>query len=565
MNTLITTLALSVITALPQAMDFTQENRDILVAQNPLFSEVFGYIEKNDIASMEPGRYDISGDDAYLLILDVEQRNMDEAELEVHNEYTDMQIAISRGFLSGVKDRNRCTDYKGPMKNDIMFYRDSFNDVVYVDKGKFIVFTPDIAHAPDIGEPGPLRKAVVKVRNVLDPVTERLYEICDSLVHVPPVIMDNPPDMYMSKNLDYGMTIGIERTPGGRIWCCKCCGGDNADSFFVLNWSDNGGKKWTDTKFVIDPHDSSFPLKRRTIVGNLWTDPQGRLWLFFDLGMTYYGSYSTNWCSVCENPDDKEPVWSEPVLIGPGCTLNKPNVASTGEWILPVSIWPRSRADILLEEGWEANPLRNAHHELDDRRGAHCYVSSDNGLSWEDRGTVNFPSPSFDEHIIMEKKDGTWWMTARTGKGIWQSFSNDRGYTWSVPEKYLDHVNSRHFIMRMPNGSLIMVRHGMPDKKLKKRSHLRAFYSSDDGRTWDGNLLLDERTGISYPDGFCTDDGYIYVSYDYERAEKGEIYMAGFTPSDILSKEIQSKKGFLERLIFKPGKPKVHTTDNNMR
>ncbi|MCG4736526.1 glycoside hydrolase [Bacteroides intestinalis] len=170
---------------------------------------------------------------------------------------------------------------------------------------------------------------------------------------IPPLVNTNPGKKYNAKNLDYGMTIGIERTPGGRIWACWVGGGDNANAFFVLAWSDDEGKKWTKTKVVIDPHDESLPLKRRTIVGQLWTDPLGRLWLFFDQAMTYYDGRSGNWYTLCENPDFENPVWSEPVYLGIGCTLQKPTVMSSGEWVLPVSIWPRSRMDILLEKGWK--------------------------------------------------------------------------------------------------------------------------------------------------------------------------------------------------------------------
>lgn len=73
---------------------------------------------------------------------------------------------------------------------------------------------------------------------------------------------------------------------------------------------------------------------------------------------------------------------------------------------------------------------------------------------------VKYPSPSFDEHLTIEKKDGSWWMTARTGVGIWQSYSTDKGFTWTEPEKYQEHVNSRHFILRLKSGNLLLVRHG---------------------------------------------------------------------------------------------------------
>jgi len=35
------------------------------------------------------------------------------------------------------------------------------------------------------------------------------------------------------------MTIGIERTPGGRLWACWVAGGDSPKAFFVLANSDN--------------------------------------------------------------------------------------------------------------------------------------------------------------------------------------------------------------------------------------------------------------------------------------------------------------------------------------
>lgn len=198
--------------------------------------------------------------------------------------------------------------------------------------------------------------------------------------------------------------------------------------------------------------------------------------------MTYYDGRSGNWYSVCENPDSDNPTWTEPVYLGIGCTLQKPTVMSTGEWVLPVSLWPRSRMNILLEKGWKENPLKGAHPELDNQRGAHIMVSTDQGKTWKFRGMVKFPSPSFDEHLTIEKKDGTWWMTARTGVGIWQSFSTDKGFTWTEPESYQPHVNSRHFIMRLSSGNLLLVRHGMTDEKLPSRSHLRAFISTDDGK-----------------------------------------------------------------------------------
>jgi hypothetical protein len=64
------------------------------------------------------------------------------------------------------------------------------------------------------------------------------------------------------------------------------------------------------------------------------------------------------------------------------------------------------------------------------------------------------------------------------------------------------------------------------------RSHLTAFVSTDEGRTWGGGLLLDERTGVSYPDGQQTADGLIRIIYDYSRTEARQILVAAFREED---------------------------------
>lgn len=358
-----------------------------------------------------------------------------------------------------------------------------------------------------------------------------------------PTINTSPLPEYGYDRLDYGMTIGIERTPKGRLWACWVAGGDNEDAFFVLACSDNNGKTWSDPRVVIDPHDPSLSEERRTIVGNLWTDPLGRLWLFFDQAMTYFDGRSGNWYSICENPDSDNPVWSEPVRIWHGCTLNKPAILSDGSWLLPISLWDRGKI---------REPYKEAFHELDSLRMANVFISSDQGKTWTRRGGVRFPKPQFDEHHIIERRDGSLWMTARTGDGIWESISYDKGKTWSEPQKYMKHIGSRHFIRRLQSGRILLVRHGEIDERTHFRSKLTAYLSEDDGKTWIGGLMLDERRGVSYPDGFQAPDGTIYISYDRNRDEDGEILMARFREEDVLEGEFKSRRSKCKILISKP-------------
>ena len=65
------------------------------------------------------------------------------------------------------------------------------------------------------------------------------------LALVPPKLNTSPLPEYDCDKLDYGMTIGIERTPGGRLWACWVAGGDSPKAFFVLATSDDDGETWS--------------------------------------------------------------------------------------------------------------------------------------------------------------------------------------------------------------------------------------------------------------------------------------------------------------------------------
>lgn len=83
--------------------------------------------------------------------------------------------------------------------------------------------------------------------------------------------------------------------------------------------------------------------------------------------------------------------------------------------------------------------------------------------------------------------------------------------------------------------------------------------SEDDGETWPYTLLLDERNEVSYPDAKEADNGYIYVTYDWERVTQREILMARFTEDDILRGKILSPEGKLRVLVNKAlGQPDIH-------
>ena len=76
-------------------------------------------------------------------------------------------------------------------------------------------------------------------------------------------------------------------------------------------------------------------------------------------------------------------------MFAEGCTLNKPTVLKNGDWLLPVS-------------------------RLAEENGAGVCLDRSKARSWKERGSLQFPDWEFDEHMMVELRDGRLWMLART-------------------------------------------------------------------------------------------------------------------------------------------------------
>lgn len=368
------------------------------------------------------------------------------------------------------------------------------------------------------------------------------------LALIPPKVDTSPLPKYDYDKLDYGMTIGIERTPGGRLWACWVAGGDSPKAFFLLASSDDDGATWSKPRAVIDAHSPALPMDRSILVGNLWTDPAGKLWLFFDQSMDMYDGRAGVWATTCDDPDAESPAWSPPRRLWHGVMLNKPTVLSSGEWLTPMSLDQR--------EGF--GPFRGLFRELDPLRGANVLASTDGGRTWERRGAARFPNPDWHEHMVVERRDGSLWMLARTAKGIMQTTSTDGGRTWAEPTEPagIRQPVARFHLRRLASGRILLVKHGDKLDAHEGRVKLSAWLSDDDGATWGGGLVLDDRPGVSYPDGFQAPDGTIYISYDRNRATDGEILLARFTEDDVLAGRPMGPKSALKMLICRPLAPK---------
>lgn len=341
---------------------------------------------------------------------------------------------------------------------------------------------------------------------------DRLLDL--ALQRVP--INHSPGPAYQQAARNWQGIPGIERAANGRLWATWYTGGRTEDpnNHVVLVTSEDGGDSWSEPVLVIDPPAADV----RTSDPVLWHDPQGRLWLFWmqtnHCAQTFDGRGGV-WAIRTDDATVAKPSWTEPRRIANGIMMNKPTVLASGDWLLPAAIWSHAEYRLSLPDEAYPNVIR----------------SQDNGDTFECIGHAEVPLRGPDEHMIVERRDGTLWMLVRRQDGIGEAISTDGGHTWqSSPEVVLPGPNSRFHIRRLQSGRLLLINH----HEFTGRSHLTAFLSDDDGLTWPHHLLLDERDQVSYPDAVEGPAGELHVIYDRRRTGEGDILLQRLTEQDIL-------------------------------
>lgn len=333
----------------------------------------------------------------------------------------------------------------------------------------------------------------------------------------------------------------IERTNNGKIFVAFYSGGENEEmgNYCILLQVDDNSNFSEPIAAIYDGEDS------RCFDPCLWIDPIGRLWFIWSTMPEV-----KTWASICENPD-KKLNWSEPFVIGSGIMINKPTVLDNGNWLFPLAVWTKEVYDFMIKHCINIKINMPEAESL-----AYAVESRDKGKTFKQLGGVRSPNPSFDEHMFVERKDGSVAVYIRDKKGIAMAVSNDKGCSWSKAKLTdIKNPDTRFFIRRTISGNLLLINH----VNFTGRNNLTALISEDDGKTWKGGLLLDERNNISYPDGVESKDGYFYIIYDRERGSKNqgegkhakEILMAKFTEKDILAKKIVSVDSSLKVIVSK--------------
>jgi YhcH/YjgK/YiaL family protein len=139
------------------------DNAEHYYILNPGFKKAFEFLKKSNVTELE-GRIDIDGDRVYSIVVKAEGTGHEDAQLEAHRKYIDIQFGIAGIHEFGWKPLRQCLTVTKPFdeKDDYGFFGEEPDVWIPVKPGQFAVFFPWDGHTPKGGK-GSLHKILIKV------------------------------------------------------------------------------------------------------------------------------------------------------------------------------------------------------------------------------------------------------------------------------------------------------------------------------------------------------------------------------------------------------------------
>ena len=143
----------------------TLQNSAAAEALHPHFPKSFARLRELVLQTDLPeGRVDIEGDDIFAVVMKGFGKPREDARMETHRRYIDIQYIVEGEDLMGWMP---LAESRAPLgyddKKDVEFYKDRPACWLNVRQGQFVVFFPADVHAPTANEGQPFTKIVVKV------------------------------------------------------------------------------------------------------------------------------------------------------------------------------------------------------------------------------------------------------------------------------------------------------------------------------------------------------------------------------------------------------------------
>ena len=142
------------------------KNSGVAEKTHPLIKEALDYIKAADYEAIfaSESKIELRGKDLFLFGSEYQGKTREQARVEAHRRYIDIQIAVEGTEQMGWIDVSGCREELTPYnpEKDVVFYTGPVSTYFTVSPGEFAIFFPEDAHQPSIGE-GKMKKIIVKV------------------------------------------------------------------------------------------------------------------------------------------------------------------------------------------------------------------------------------------------------------------------------------------------------------------------------------------------------------------------------------------------------------------
>lgn len=142
----------------------TLNNADKYFSLNPRFAAAFRYLRNASPKEMESARTELEGGMLFALSSRKTGKQRNEAKLEVHRKYIDIQFVVQGVDTMGWKPASECSKVLAPYdkEKDIGLFADEPSMWCPVHAGVFAIFFPEDAHAPMVSN-DEIFKIILKV------------------------------------------------------------------------------------------------------------------------------------------------------------------------------------------------------------------------------------------------------------------------------------------------------------------------------------------------------------------------------------------------------------------
>lgn len=140
------------------------DNADRYLTLNKGFKYAFSFLMRDDLKKLSPGQYEVRNDRVFAIVEEAQGRKREDAELEAHEKYIDIQLVIEGLDTMGWKRKATCKQVSKSYDaaKDLQFFRDDPEVWLPVHAGMYAIFFPEDAHMPLISDSG-LRKVIMKI------------------------------------------------------------------------------------------------------------------------------------------------------------------------------------------------------------------------------------------------------------------------------------------------------------------------------------------------------------------------------------------------------------------